>query len=264
MINLATLLDLKRSLIVFDLETTGGNPDVDRIIQIGITKHAPGKATWSAGTLVHPGVPIPPEITEKHHITDEMVKHAQPFKHHAYKLLQLFQNCDYAGYNVLFDLRTIRAEFNRLEYKWDWTKTDSRVICSLRIYQIKFPRDLQAAYREFVDPKGFEGAHDATRDTKATEEVLAGQLKRFPDLPRTVPELSDYCFPKASDWVDQAGKLVWRHREVCIGFGKHQGISLKAMVASNIGYLKWMLDKDFHDDTKEIIRRAIEGSYPER
>ena len=262
MINLATILHLIRPLFVFDVETTGGNPDTDRIIQIGITRHHPDRAPVSWGTLINPKVPIPPEITEKHHITDAMVEKAPTFKHYAYKMFQQFQNCDYAGYNILFDLRTMRAEFQRLEYKWDWSKTDSRAVCSLRIYQIKHPRDLQAAYKEFVDPAGFEGAHDAKTDVRATEEVLAGQLNRYPDIPRTVPELADYCFPKASDWVDAAGKFIWRHREAHFGFGKYHGLSLRSIVQTDKEYLEWILKKDFHEETKTIVRRALDGQYP--
>ena len=67
---------LLRPLIALDTETTGTDPETARIVQIcvGIST-APGE--WSPfTTLVNPGMPIPPESTVVHGITDEMVADA--------------------------------------------------------------------------------------------------------------------------------------------------------------------------------------------
>lgn len=268
MINLATILQLTRPLTVFDLETTGGNPDTDRIWQISITRHRPKKDPKRWTRFVNPQMPIPPELIEKMKIHPEKLEkiaQAYPFSYYGPELAKdVMVDTDYAGHNILFDLRVIRREFQRLEIDWDWTKTDARTVCTLRIYQILFPRDLQAAYKEFVDPKGFEGAHDAGVDVRSTEEVLKGQLTRYPEIPRTIPELADYCFPKDVMWVDREGKFVWRHNEACIGFGKYAGTTLKSMVKKDAQYLDWMLKKDFPEDTKELIRKALKGEFPQR
>lgn len=267
MINLATILQLKRPLTVFDLETTGGNPDLDRIWQISITQHFPLREPARRTHFVNPQIPIPPELIERMEIhpgTLEKVSAAPPFSFYGSTIATLMTDTDYAGHNILFDLRVIRAEFRRLNIEWDWTRTDSKTVCTLRIYQILFPRDLQAAYREFVNPAGFTGAHDAGVDVQSTEEVLNGQLMKYPEIPRTVPELADYCFPKDPMWVDQQGKLTWRHGEATIGFGKYQGYTLKELVKRDQKYLKWMLDTDFPRDTKEIVQRALEGEFPQK
>lgn len=267
-INLASTLHLVRPLTVFDLETTGGSTETDRIWQISITKHYPKKQPVRWRSFINPGIPISPELINRLKVTPEVldkVAKAPPFERYGKELATtVLTKTDYAGHNILFDLKVARAEFRRLKINWDWEKTDARVVCTLRIYQILFPRDLQAAYREFVNPAGFEGAHDADIDVRSTEEVLNGQLLKYPAIPRTVPELSDYCYPKDQDWIDRSGKFVWRHNEAHVGFGKYSGTSLQDMVKRYKGYLEWMLEKDFPDDCKAIIQDALEGKFPKR
>ena len=261
MINLATVLRLTRPLTELDLETTGKNPDEDRIVQINITRHYPDQDPVSWTSYINPRRPMPPETTARNHITDEMLADAPPFARYAEGLAAKLADTDYAGYNVAFDLRVLRAEFRRRLIDWDWTKTDACLICSMRLYHLKHPRDLTAAYKEYVDPAGFEDAHDAERDVRATEAVLAGQLARHPDLPRTVAELSDACYPQEPEWVDRSGRIMWRYREAAIGFGKHMNTPLRTM---NKDYLKWMLRSDFAADTKAIVQAALEGRFPKK
>ncbi|HUQ16739.1 MAG TPA: 3'-5' exonuclease, partial [Candidatus Saccharimonadales bacterium] len=56
-----------RDLIAVDLETTGFDPDLDRIIEIGAVRLRPGPEGFAAGerftTLVDPGRPVGAAIT---------------------------------------------------------------------------------------------------------------------------------------------------------------------------------------------------------
>ena len=63
--------------------------------------------------------------------------------------------------------------------------------------------------------------------------------------------------------IDREGKLRWRDGEVVIGFGRNSGARLRDLVRDNKGYLDWILSNDFPEDTKEIIREALAGRYPE-
>lgn len=262
MINLAPLLSLVRPLAVLDLESTGLNPDLDHIVQIGLTIHYPTKPPVPWVTLVNPGVPVPAEATSIHHITDEMVKDAPLFRHFADGLAKHLTNVDYVGYGVYFDLKLLRMEMRRAKVAWNWETTDSRVIDALSIYRRLKPHDLASAYREYVDPAGFEGAHDAGRDVAATEAVIVGQLGAYPnDVPRTVAALADYCFPVRPGYVDKAGKLMWRNGEACLAFGRWTGKPLREV---DKGYLEWMLTSDFPADTKAVLRTALAGEYPKR
>lgn len=78
----ARLLPLARPLIVLDAETTGPNPEEDRIVEIGFVQIKPdgSHTTWSS--FINPGIPIPHEATfgrpgsdyPGHGITDDIVR----------------------------------------------------------------------------------------------------------------------------------------------------------------------------------------------
>jgi DNA polymerase-3 subunit epsilon len=252
-LNLATLLALTRPLAVVDVETTGLSPENDRIVSIAITMHYPDRVPLAWVAVVNPLVPIPASATAIHGITDEMVKDARPFKAISAGIGRLV-NLDFLGFNVPFDLKFIKAEMKRCGQSWDYD--DAYLIDAQRIYQRFHPRDLSAAYREYVDPKGLDGAHQSDVDVSMTEQVFAGQLHTH-QLPRTVAELYASCADPNN--VDREGKIVWRDGVACLSFGKWSGTNLKLVDRS---YLDWILTSDFPRDAKAIIRCALNGTYP--
>ena len=47
-------------------------------------------------------------------------------------------------------------------------------------------------------------------------------------------------------------------------FGKHAGEPLREVAETAPGYLDWMIEADFPEETLAIVREAKEGSFPER
>ena len=91
-------------IIAIDIETTGLDPKKDAITEIGAVKFE-GKrveAEWS--TLVNPGRPIPPEITQLTNITNEMVRGAPKLEDVLPELVRFAGNDPLIGHNVRFDL----------------------------------------------------------------------------------------------------------------------------------------------------------------
>lgn len=251
------ILQLERALAVIDLETTGLNPEADRIVQIAVTIHYPNKDSKAWSSLINPEVPI--MNTGNHAITDAMVADAPLFKVVAPALAPRILNVDLMGYNVKeFDLKFMRAEMKRAGVDWPW---DGHIIDPLHIFKIRRGHNLENAYRTYVDPKGFKGAHDAAVDVAATEAVLIGQLTEYVDLPRTVKELSSFCFPHPENAVDESGKIIWIGNDAAFNFGKWRGRLLKDPEVRS--YLYWIANKgEFSDEVKEIAQDALDGRFP--
>ena len=249
---LSEVLRLKRPLIGVDLETTGVNPKVSGIVELGLEIMRPGHPVKEYRTYVNPLMSIPPEATHVHGITDDTVRDAPTFRQLADNLIKGFAGADFVGYNVRFDLRQLAEEFARAGHEWDYA--GARVICAYRLWQISKPRTLEHAAKEYgVD---LEDAHSALADVKAATRVIAAQLQRHASLPRDLDKLHALCWP---DWYDPEGKLRWANGELCFTFGEHRDKPLRHVPQ---GYLNWILKKDFGPLVKETCRNALRGIYP--
>lgn len=246
---------LQRPLIILDTETTGTNVQTDRIVEIGFRVLYPDGTSKTWCRYINPGCPIPAEVTEVHHITDEMVAGEPSFGQLARNLAIGFNNCDYCGYNIKFDLSIIGAEMQRAGV--EWSVGDARLLDPHALWRVLMPRTLSDAVRQFLHREPTE-AHRALGDAEDAFEVLLAMLEAF-KLPPDMDKIHALAFPVIG--ADGAGKIIWRGKEAAIGFGKHNGTLLRDMPA---GYLKWMLNGDFTPRTKELVRDALQGKYPQK
>ncbi len=252
-------LILVRPLVVLDVETTGVHPQHDRIVQIGLVKVYPNGEEKEYSTLINPGVPIPPESTRVHRITDEDVAEAPTFKLVAPILAKGLQDCDVGGYNVRFDLLFLKQEFKRVGY--NYPPDDLKIVDGYRIFAQHEPRNLGAAVEHYLHRK-MVGAHDALVDARATKEIIFAQQEQH-KLSSSVEELHRVYFQTPSEgFLDPDGKLSWRYGEATINFGTHATTPLKIMSRK---YLRWMVEEgDFTPEVKRIIVEVLKGNYPVR
>ena len=87
-------LKLDRPLVVFDIESTGVNARQDRIIELAAIRVEPDGTETEKCWLLNPGVPIPPETTAIHGITDDIVKNCPTFADAAAEIEAFFRGCD--------------------------------------------------------------------------------------------------------------------------------------------------------------------------
>lgn len=252
---------LTRPLAVFDLEATGISPRADRIVEIALARVSPDGARETHSFRVNPQMPIPPEATAVHGISDADVAECPTFKQIAEDVHRLFEDCDMAGFNLLrFDIPMLTEEFLRAGIRFDVEA--HRVIDVQRIFHRREPRDLSAALAFYCGELHLD-AHGAEADVNATIRVLEGQFERYADLPRTVEELDDYCNPRDPSWVDRTGRLRWADGEIAINFGRKKGATLRGLIADDPKFVNWILRSDFPRDTREIIEGALRGTWPE-
>ncbi len=77
---------------------------------------------------------------------------------------------------------------------------------------------------------------------------MEGQLKFYNDLPKTVKELHEFCWPYDPDAYDAEGKLRYKNGEIAINFGKNKGRTLKELALDDEGYLRWILNGSFSEE----------------
>lgn len=255
------MIDFDRPVVFFDLETTGVSPMEDRIIDIALLRRDPGGSEEAFSSLVNPGMPIPPESTAIHHITDEMVQGQPSFKDLAPRILRFVGEADFGGFGISrFDIPMLAAEFKRAGCVF--SLDGRRVVDALQIYHKMEPRNLSAAYR-FYCGKPLEGAHRAKADAEAAREVFFAQLQRYTELPRDMEGLGAFCSQRDPRNVDSEGKFVWRNGEACFNFGKHRTLSLQEIARRDPSYLKWLMGTEKATaEMARICRDALEGRFP--
>ncbi len=258
---LAAILD-SRPLVFFDLETTGTDRMQDRIVEIAALKISPGGGVETFDRRVNPGIPIPRESTVVHGISDADVADCPKFPAIAAEVEAFFAGADLAGYNIRgFDVPLLLKEFERSSLPFPLE--GRRIVDAQTIYFRKEPRDLTAAVRFFAG-REHAGAHAALADVVASAEVLAGQLARYEDLPRSSSGLHEFTMPDEGRWVDPDKRFSWRHGQAVFAFGENRGKKLKDVADSNPGYLQWILRADFPAPAKRIVEEALKGKFPER
>jgi DNA polymerase III subunit epsilon len=196
---------------------------------------------------------IPAEATAIHSIADADVADKPGFEAIAAQLLDFIAECDFCGFNVKrFDLRVLNEEFKRSGHAF--SLEGRAIVDAMEIFHAMEPRNLAAAVR-FYCKREHEGSHAAGADVLATAEVLDAMLARYEDLPRTVSGLHEQ-FAVASA-VDSGGRFRRVGEEIRFTFGKHRGLSVDTVAKADPDYLRWMLDQDFLDDAKAIVREAL-------
>jgi DNA polymerase-3 subunit epsilon len=239
---------LDKPIAVFDLETTGVDTIKDRIVELSVVKlDRELNIIEKRRTLVNPLMPIPNEAAVIHGVTDQMVKDAPTFKEIAKSLHSFIADCNLGGYNIIrFDVPLLSEEFGRVGL--EFPLEGMSMIDSFNIFKLNNKRDLTSAYKYYTG-KTLENAHSALYDTLATAEILKEQLSVH-DLPLNGESLQDYCL-EGKKMVDIHGKILLDDDgDLIFSFGKHKGKKLK----DNQTYANWMLDSDFPEATKKVIR----------
>ena len=249
-------MKLDRPLVVFDIESTGVNARQDRIIELAAIRVEPDGTETEKCWLLNPGVPIPPETTAIHGITDDIVKDCPTFADAAAEIEAFFRDCDLSGFNAdRFDIPCLEEEFARTGR--NFASGDRRHVDVQRIYHKKEPRDLTAAVK-FYCGRDHAGAHGAEADTRATLDVLKAQLAKYPDLPKTTAEMDEYLVPRDPLNADRRGLLRWINGELCVNFGKKKGARLRDLFAHERNWLKWFVKGNFETDARMIVNDLLE------
>jgi DNA polymerase-3 subunit epsilon len=246
-------LQLARPICFIDLETTGINISLDRIVEIAIVKIGLDGTKQVKRRLVNPEMPIPKASSDVHGITDEMVKDAPSFKVLANEIKQFMEGSDIGGYNSnRFDVPILNEEFLRAGIQVD---IETRKLLDVqKVFHMMEQRTLSAAY-QFYCHKTLQDAHTAEADATATWEILEAQILKYPQIGNTVDSIVK--FTGEDEIIDFARRFVYENGVPVFNFGKHKGKPVTQVLKEEPQYYDWMMKGDFALHTKQKLTEIL-------
>src|SRR3984957_18185040 len=167
---------------VVDVETTGWAPEDAGITEIGAVRVHGDTMIGEFGSLVNPGTPVPPAITELTGISDQMLTSAPPVAAVLPGLLAFAEGSVLAAHNAPFDLAFLTAACAGIGRAWPGFEV---------LDTVRLARHLMATPQEVPDRKlatlaqffGTPGrpSHRALDDARATAVILGELLARLAD-----------------------------------------------------------------------------------
>src|ERR1041385_7448566 len=93
-------LQLSRPLVVFDIEATGVDPVLDRIVELAVVICKPDGSQIVRDWRINPPMPIPKAATLIHGINDEDVAGCPTFAELVPTFVSVFSDSDVSGFNA--------------------------------------------------------------------------------------------------------------------------------------------------------------------
>ena len=159
---------LDDTFVVFDIETTGFSAAEDRIIEIGAVKITDGAVVDRFSTFVNPEVPIPFEIQQLTHITDDMVLEAPKIEEALPAFLDFVGESALVAHNAGFDVGFIEQNCVRLGRSRTFTSVDTVGLARVLLPTLsKYKLNIVAKALNI----SLENHHRAVDDAAATAEI---------------------------------------------------------------------------------------------
>ncbi|MCK9479173.1 MAG: PolC-type DNA polymerase III [Firmicutes bacterium] len=151
--------------VVFDVETTGFNPESENIIEIGAVKIKDGKIVDNFSAFINPQKPIPQKIVKLTGITDELVRDAETIDVVLPRFLEFCKDSLLVAHNAGFDISFIKANAKRLDIPFSPAYVDT-----VEMARGALPDLSSHKLNVVADALGvsLEGHHRAVNDANAT------------------------------------------------------------------------------------------------
>lgn len=165
-------------LAIVDVETTGGSPQYDRVIEVGIIAIDYGQVTGTYSQLVNPNTWLPPTITNLTGIKPEDLEDKPLFGEVASNIFCFLDNRVMVAHNARFDLGFLKGEFARLGYAYS-----PKHLCSVRLSRRLFPKYRRHSLDNLIERFDLkvEARHRALGDAQAIWDF-------FQKLPHLIDE----------------------------------------------------------------------------
>lgn len=225
----------KETFVCFDCETTGLDTQIDQIIEVAVIKFTFEGWIEEKQDLIDPGIPIPKETIEIHHITDEMVKGKPKIREVLSAYLDIIDNYTAVGHAIGFDIALLSNAAKKYGLSTNIEK--QRCIDTVRLARLygQSPSNSLETLRLHFNIQG-EGAHRAMNDVKTNIEVFKHLVKQF---------------KKTEDIFKRLEKPILLSK---MPLGKHKGRPFKDLSTE---YLSWAARQKFDQDLLFSLRSEI-------
>lgn len=221
--------------VCIDCETTGLDPENDRIIEVAAVIFTFDSIVDSYETLVDPGCPITAESMAIHHITDAMVQGKPKIEEALPKLFSFIGRHIIVGHGIPLDISFIANAAKK--HSIPTTIASHAFIDTLRLARLygESPINSLEKLREHfnIEP---EGAHRAMSDVLVNIEVFKFLCTNFKTTEQIQERLKKPILLKS------------------MPLGKHKGRSFSEIP---VEYLMWAANKDFDQDLLFSVRSEL-------
>jgi len=154
---------------VVDVETTGGSPRKERIIEIAIVKTDGKQILDSYQSLVNPEKLIPPFVSKLTGIKNKMVESAPLFSEIADEIKAFTADCTLVAHNAYIDYGFLKSE-----YKYIGEYYQRERLCTLKLAQRLLPDAVGFSLSKLIVKFDIENesTHRAYGDALATAHLL--------------------------------------------------------------------------------------------
>ena len=169
-----------RRIAVIDVETTGLDSSVDRVIEVGIVVFERGEVVERYGQLIDPECGVPEEVVKLTGIQPEQLVGMPVFAAVVSEVKRRLEGAIVVAYNLSFDKGFIDAELGRCGSRWPEVAEVDPLVFVRQLHKGQGSKKLGAAAARM----GLEltGAHRAVNDAEITGHLLFRLTDQLPEV----------------------------------------------------------------------------------
>ncbi len=185
---------------VIDLETTGGNPETEKIIEIGMVKIENRKIVEERSFLVNPQKEIPDFVQKLTGIRKSDVEHSPKIEEVIDEIVQFIGDSVLVAHNTSFDIPFLNSVLKKLQR----STLDNKVICTNIMTKYMIPDIMSSNLNYMAQIFGISHsqAHRAVEDARATGMLLLKYMDIFES--KNIRKVNQLYYPRNKFELDRA------------------------------------------------------------
>ena len=188
------------SFVAIDLETTGGNHQTDKIIEIGLVKIENREITQELHYLINPEIKIPQFIQKLTSISQDDIQDAPTIENVIDEILEFIGDKIVVAHNVSFDFPFLNSVLERMNRP----KLENRNICTNLMTKYMIPNILSSNlnYMSQIFDIQHDVAHRALEDAQACAHLLLKYLEVF--ISKNIRKVNQLYYPRSKFELDRS------------------------------------------------------------